>query len=86
MSDSNHFSQFCILKSNGVKPVKETIKKRDFSKVSSEEFNNDLSAIDWDDIIASKASNIDELFSSFYRKLNTVVNNHAPVKIYPKLN
>ena len=44
---SDHFSQFCILKSNRDKPVKKTIKKRDFSQFSSEEFNNDLSAIDW---------------------------------------
>ena len=71
MSD---FSQFCILKSNQDKPVKKTIKKHDFSQLSSREFNNDLSAIDWDYIIASKANNIDDLFSSFYRKLNTVVN------------
>ena len=28
---SDHFSQFCILKSNRDKPVKKTIKKRDFS-------------------------------------------------------
>ena len=77
---SYHFSQFCILKSKRDKPVKKTIKKRDFSQFSSEEFNTDLSAIDWDAIIASKTNNIDELFSSFYRKLNSVVNNHAPVK------
>ena len=87
---SDHFSQFCILKSNRDKPVKKTIKKRDFSQFSSEEFNHDSSAIDWDAIIASKANNIDELFSSFYRKLSSVVNNHAParVKFYPnvKLN
>ena len=62
----------------------ELIKKRDFSQFSSEEFNNDLSAIDWYAIIASKTNNIDELFSSFYRKLNSVVNNHAPVKILSK--
>ena len=81
---SDHFSQFCILKSNRVKPVKKKTIKRDFCQFSSEEFNNDLSAIDWDDTIASKANNIDERFSSFYRKLNTVVNNHAPVKILSK--
>ena len=66
------------MKSNRDKPVKKTIKKRDFSQFFY------LSAIDWDDIIASKANNIDDLLSSFYRKLNTVVNNHAPVKILSK--
>jgi len=40
--------------------------------------------IDWDAIIASKANIIDGLFSSFYRKLNSVVKNYAPVKILSK--
>lgn len=66
---SDHFSQFCILKSIREKTVKKTIEWRDFSQLSSSEFNNDLAMINKNDIIVSKANNIDGMFASFKRKL-----------------
>ena len=77
---SDHFSQFCILTSARDKVTKKTIKKRDFSNFSPVQFNKDLSEVNWDDIV-SKANNIDNLFSSFYRQMNKAVNKNAPIKI-----
>ena len=42
-------------------------------------FNDELSEIDWDQIIANGANCVNKLFSSFY-KYNTIVNKHAPMK------
>ena len=47
-------------------------------------FNNDLSIVDWDNIIVSKANSVDDKFSSFYRQLNKVVQKHAPLKVVSK--
>ena len=47
-------------------------------------FNNDLSIVDWDNIIVSKVNSVDDQFSSFYRQLNKVVQKHAPLKVVSK--
>ena len=78
---SDHFSQFCILTSARDKLTKKIIRKRDFSHFSSVQFNKDLSEVDWHDIVVSKANNIDDQFSSFYRQMNKAVNKNAPIKI-----
>ena len=47
-------------------------------------FNNDLSIVDWDNIIVSKANSIDDQLLSFYKQLNKVVQKHAPLKVVSK--
>ena len=47
-------------------------------------FNNDLSIVDWDNIIVSKVNSVDDQFSSFYKQLNKVVQKHAPLKVVSK--
>ena len=80
----DHFSQFCIMTSGREKVANQTTKKRDFSDFSSVRFNNDLSIVDWDNIIVSKANSVDDQFSSFYKQLNKVVQKHAPLKVVSK--
>ena len=80
---SDHFSQFCILSSTVDQP-KENRKVRDFSKFSSRSFIADLLQVDWDEIIARGTDDINKIFSSFYNKLNKIVNKHAPFKTMSK--
>ena len=81
---SDHFSQlFCIL-SSIVDHPKENRKVRDFSKFSSSSFIADLIQVDWDEIIAKGTDDINKIFSSFYNKLNKIVNKHAPFKTMSK--
>ena len=47
---SDHFSQFCILKSAVERPNIDRRKVRDFSKFSPESFNTDLSQVKWNKI------------------------------------
>jgi len=77
---SDHFSQFCILKSMKDKMQVNKFKMRDFSRFSAECFNAELSQVDWDAITLANSSNVNNLFSSFYNKLNKIVNKHAPIK------
>ena len=51
-----------------------------FSKFSEDNFIHELSRIDWVDIISRNETNIDKAFSSFYNKLNKLINKHAPLK------
>ena len=78
---SGHFSQFCITTSakDKLRHVKN-VKIRDYSRFSVDRFNDELSEIDWDQIIANGANFVNKLFSSFYNKYNTIVNKHAPMK------
>ena len=80
---SDHFSQFCILSSIVDQP-KESRKVRDFSNFSYSSFIADLIQVDWDEIIARGTDNINKISSSFYNKLNKIVNKHAPFKTISK--
>ena len=69
---SDHFSQFCILKSARDKTKTKNLKMRDFSNFSSDGFNDDLSDVNW------------SVFFSFYNKFYKLINKHAPMKIISK--
>ena len=75
---SDHFSQLCITTSTKDKfrQVKN-VKLRDYSRFSVDCFNDELSEIDWGQIIANGANCVNKLFSSFYNKCNAIVNKHA---------
>ena len=77
---SDHFSQFCITTSakDKLQQVKN-IKMRDYSRFSADQ-NDELSEVDWNQIIANGTNCANKLFSSFYNKYNTIVNKHAPMK------
>ena len=77
---SDHFSQFCILHSycGNNQPRKQ--KFRDYSNFSEKKFNDELSNVAWD----FTSPDIDKCFSTFYNKLNKIVNKHAPLKTVTK--
>ena len=77
---SDHFSQFCILTSTRDKIKRKQIKKRDLSHFNPDSLNSDLATIDWSCIIKTHTNNVDELFSTFYRNFNKIINKHAPIK------
>ena len=59
---------------------REQIKKRDLSHFNHDRLNSDLATIDWSCIIKTHSNNVDELFSTFYRNFNKIINKHAPTK------
>ena len=77
---SDHFSQFCILKSAVERPNIGKGKVRDFPKFSSESFTADLSQVNWNKIVERGNGDINRLFLSFYNRLNKIINKHAPFK------
>ena len=78
---SNHFSQFCIMVTNPSKRSFNVKKKfRDYTCFSEAKFLADLSNIKLMDTRLATNANVDKLFSSFYIKLNQIVNIHAPFK------
>ena len=62
---SDHFSQFCILKSMKEKTRVKKSKMRDFSHFSSDRLNADLSNMDWNALFANEPSDVNSVFSSF---------------------
>ena len=76
---SDHFSQFCIIKAARDKYRGYTTKIRDFSNFSADQFNRELSEVDWECILVNHATDPDKLFSTFYKKFNKIVNKHAPI-------
>ena len=77
---SDHFSQFCILKSAVEQPNIGKGKVHDFSKFSSESFTADLSQVNWNKIVERGNGDINRLFSSFYNRFNKIINKYAPFK------
>ena len=77
---SDHFAQFCILRSNVVKPKPGKRVMRDYSQFSENDFLHDLQQINWEINVTASENDTDRLFSSFYNKLNKLVNKHAPFK------
>ena len=56
------------------------LKVRDFSRFSRDNFDADLSNVDWNVLLDKKPCDVDNLFSSFYNKFNKLINKHAPMK------
>ena len=79
---SDHYSQFCIIHSPSLKSRYQGTKIRDYSRFSEENFISDISQTDWTGLISN--GSIDKRFSSFYNRLNKIVNRHAPLKIVSK--
>ena len=77
---SDHFSQFCILKSVKDKVKVNKFKVRNFSQFSADCFNAELSQVYWNAIVERKLCDVNDLFSSFYNKFNKLVNKQAPMK------
>ena len=81
---SDHFSQFCILKSAWDKTKAKNVKMRDFSNFSSDSFNDDLSKVNWNALFVNDSRDVNSVFSSFYNKFNKLINKHAPMKTISK--
>ena len=77
---SDHFSQFCILKSIRDKIKINKSKVQDFSRFFRDSFNVDLSNVDWNAPLKKNPCDADNLFSSFYNKFNTLTSKHVPMK------
>ena len=77
---SDHFSQFCILKSMKDKTRVKKSKMRDFSRFSSDRLHTDLSNVNWNALFSNESSDVNKVLSSFYNKFNKLVNKHAPMK------
>ena len=81
---SDHFSQFCILKSVAEQTHASIRKVRDYSQFSSDSFTAELGYVDWNEIIHRGGEDINKMFSGFYNKLHNIINKHAPVKSISK--
>lgn len=72
---SDHFTQFCMAISPSSKPSKFRKKIRSFSNFSEERFLKELANLDF-----SLRGDVDQIFSCFYKKVNKLMNKHAPLK------
>ena len=79
---TDHFSQFCILSSFTNRDLFVQAKSkqliRDFSNYSGEKFLNKLSQVDLMGTISK--TDVNKSFSTFYNKLNKLLNKRAPLK------
>ena len=78
---TDHFSKFCIttLAKDKLQQVKN-VKICDYSRFSIDRFNNELSEVNWNQVIANGTNCVYKLFSLFCNKYNTIVKKHAPMK------
>ena len=79
---TDHFSQFCIFQSSTLTNQPAKITSRDYSKYSEQRFLQDLSQLHWESLLSG--SDVNKLFSTFYNKLNKLINKHAPLRSLSK--
>ena len=79
---TDHFSQFCILKSSVEIAQPKKITTRDYSKFSQRTFLQELSDLTWDSTLSAKDPS--KAFSTFYNKLNKLFNKHTPLRTLSK--
>ena len=79
---TDHFCQFCIFQSSIVTSQPAKMTSRDYSKHSEQRFLEDLSQLHWEFLLSG--SDVDRLFSTFYNKLNKLINKHTPLRSLSK--
>ena len=77
---SDHYSQFCIIKSFKIKELPQKTMYRKFSRDTEENIHSELSEINWDLAMSNCGDNADSGFSKFFNSLNKIVNKHAPLQ------
>ena len=80
---SDHYSQFCTLHSKTEKFNNKRV-RRDFSGFSESSFSDELSQLLNNENMVSPIKDADIAFSKFYNTLNSLVNKHAPLKVFSK--
>ena len=76
------FRSFVFCHQQEIKLNGNKLKKRDLSHFNPDRLNSDLATSDWSCIIKTHGDNVDELFSTFYRNFNKIINKHAPIKTH----
>ena len=79
---TDHFSQFCILKSSVETAQPQKITTRDYSKFSQRAFLQELSDLTWDSTLSAKDPS--KSFSTFYNKLNKLLNKYTSLRTLSK--
>jgi len=70
-----------LIKSGKASNISVKKKVRDFSNFSAESFRDDVCQVSWNTLTENGGNDVDKLFSSFYNKLNKIVNKHTPMKV-----
>ena len=80
---SDHLIQYLTIK-NFKKPLpcnnKHNLYKRNYSQFKKEEFELELSQVDWRNIINHNIMDINNNFNNFFKTLETLLDVHAPLK------
>ena len=76
---SDHFSQLCVMNSTMSTNRVYNFKVLYYSQFSETSFINDVQQTDWTTLLPSSEDNPSKLFSSFFNKLNQLVNKPAPL-------
>ena len=79
----DHFTQVCIVAShpNPLNYSKQKKKIRDYSSFNANRFLSKLQEIEWSN---SSDNDTNQSFTTFYKKINCLVNKHAPMKTLSK--
>ena len=59
---------------------------RCYKSFDKEQFRNDLSKIDWGQVLELNKNVVKTSINLFPNVINTTLNSHAPIKIKPKIN
>ena len=80
---TDHYSQVCTVAThpNSLNYSKQRKKNRDYSNFNANRFLSELQEIEWSNLSDNDAN---KSLTTFYKKINSVVNKHAPMKTLSK--
>ena len=82
-SISDHLPQFLLVPNINIKdliPKHHNLFKRDSTNFKKEDFILDLLEIDWNTTLQTNKNDPDFSFNQFYEKINSIIDNHLPLK------
>ena len=77
---SDHLPQFLIFENFHFNSCNETRYYRKWKNFDNNKFKEAFYRLDWKDILHSDSDNPDLLFESFFDRMNTLIDIHAPLK------
>ena len=75
---SDHLPNFLIVSKLNYKTHNKEIFIRDYSHYNEEDFNEEVSAVDWNTV--TNTDDVDTAFNTFYDKLITIIDKHVLLK------
>ncbi|XP_057290244.1 uncharacterized protein LOC130612931 [Hydractinia symbiolongicarpus] len=77
---SDHLPQFLIINGTNEKSKPQKLKVRDWSKFNETNFSNEVSALNWENVLCTGDKDVNTSFNNFFKAIEDILDIHVPYK------